>query len=219
MIIIIYKEKSYERENTMEKNMEVFAGTDRLLLRKFQTEDIESFYTYRADPEISKYQSWQNYQYHEAKTFVHHQINHVPHQPGTWYQFAIALKETNELIGDCALHTPLSEPRIVEIGFTLSPEHQGKGYAKEAVCALINYLFHSIKKHKVIAFTDVRNNNSIAVLERVGMRREGHFLQNYMSKGQWVDEYQYSILATEWESSKFDCKLQTKGEQRDNEHS
>jgi len=131
-------------------------------------------------------------------------------------------ERNNELIGDCALHTPLSEPRIVEIGFTLSPKHQGKGYAREAVCALMDYLLHSLGKHKVIAFTDVRNNKSIAVLERVGMRREGHLLQNYMSKGQWVDEYQYSILASEWESSKFGFKLlaiPTKGEQDDNGNS
>lgn len=118
--------------------------------------------------------------------------------PGTWFQYAIALAETNELIGDCALHTLLDEPRIVEIGFTLSSRYQGKGYAREAICALLDYLFHTLGKHKVIAFTDVRNDKSIAVLERVGMRREEHLLQNYISKGQWIDEYQYSILASEW---------------------
>ena len=66
------------------------------------------------------------------------------------------------------------------------------------VCALLNYIFHSLRKHKVIAFSDVRNNKSISVLERVGLRREGHLLQNYMLKGQWIDEYQYSILKSEW---------------------
>ncbi len=50
----------------------------------------------------------------------------------------------------------------------------------------------------MIAFSDVRNNKSISVLERVGLRREGHLLQNYMLKGQWIDEYQYSILKSEW---------------------
>lgn len=118
--------------------------------------------------------------------------------PGTWFQYAIALAETNELIGDCSLHTLLDEPRIVEIRFTLSSRYQGKGFAREAIYALLDYLFHTLGKHKVFAFTDVKNDKSIAVLERVGMRREEHLLQNYISKGQWIDEYQYSILASEW---------------------
>lgn len=66
----------------------------------------------------------------------------------------------------------------------------------------MNTIFHTWRKHKVIAFSDVRNEKSIRVLERLGMRREGHLLQNYMSKGQWVDEYQYSILQSEWTDNK-----------------
>ncbi|GIN84175.1 ribosomal-protein-serine acetyltransferase [Heyndrickxia sporothermodurans] len=179
----------------------VFAKTNRIILRRFNHNDTKSFYLYRSNPEIAKFQSWENYQYHDAENFVNEQMKHNPNQPGTWFQFAIALSENNQLIGDCALHTLLIEPRIVEIGFTLSPSHQGKGYATEAVRALLDYLFFTLKKHKIIAFSDVRNNRSIAVLERLGMRREGHLLQNYMSKGQWVDEYQYSILKSEWENN------------------
>ena len=92
----------------------------------------------------------------------------------------------------------MDEPRIVEIGFTLAKEHQGYGYANEAVGALLGYLFKNLRKHKVIAFTDVRNEKSIRLLENVGMRREGHLLQNYMTKGQWIDEYQYALLRSEW---------------------
>ncbi|TCP70371.1 GNAT family N-acetyltransferase [Baia soyae] len=176
-----------------------FERTDRLILRRFSTGDIEPFHLYRSNPEVATFQSWEDYQYHEAQVFVNQQIQNHPNQPGSWFQFAVALSGTNQLIGDCALHTPLVEPRIVEIGFTLSPEYQGNGYATEAVGALLRYVFHSLGKHKVIAFSDVRNSKSIAVLERVGMRREGHLLQNYMSKGQWIDEYQYSILKSEWE--------------------
>lgn len=186
----------------MERYDQVFTKTGRLMLRRFHVDDTESFYSYRSKPEVAKFQSWEDYQYHEAESFVKEQVRHHPNQPGTWFQFAIALTGTNQLIGDCALHTLLDEPRIVEIGFTLSPEHQGSGYAMEAVSALLHYLFDSLGKHKVIAFTDVCNIKSIAVLERVGMRREGHLLQNYMSKGQWVDEYQYAILKSDWLKTK-----------------
>ena len=55
--------------------MENFAVTDRLLLRRFKKDDTEAFYEYRADSEIAKYQSWENYQYHEAESFVDKQLN------------------------------------------------------------------------------------------------------------------------------------------------
>ncbi len=182
----------------MKESDQVFATTNRLNLRRFHVTDIESFHLYRADPDVAKFQSWHDYQYHEAEAFVKKQSTHHPNQPGTWFQFAIALADTNQLIGDCALHTLIDEPRIVEIGFTLSKNHQGKGYANEAVRGLLHYIFKTLGKHKVIAFSDVRNDKSIALLERLGMRREGHLLQNYMCKGQWVDEYQYAILKSEW---------------------
>ncbi|GIO06027.1 ribosomal-protein-serine acetyltransferase [Brevibacillus reuszeri] len=182
----------------LEKSNLIYAKTNRLILRHFCLEDVETFYKYRSNPTVSQFQSWENYKYEDAESFVNKQIALRPNQPGTWFQYAIALAHSNELIGDCALHTLLDEPRIVEIGFTLAPEHQGNGYVHEAIGALFTYIFHTLKKHKVIAFTDVRNEKSIRVLERIGMRREGHLLQNYMSKGQWVDEYQYSMLQSEW---------------------
>ncbi|MFD2700899.1 GNAT family N-acetyltransferase [Paenibacillus shunpengii] len=176
----------------------IYGSTERLFLRQFSEQDIEPFYSYRTNPVVAKFQPWGNYQYNDAVSFVRQQITNVPGQPGTWFQFAIVLVETNQFIGDCALHTLLDEPRIVEIGFTLAEEQQGKGYASEAVKLLFNFVFEQLNKHKVIAFTDVRNEGSIRLLERVGMRREGHLLENYYSNGQWVNEYQYSILQSEW---------------------
>ncbi len=185
----------------MEKFEHIYVRSNRLILRQFSQQDVDAFYLYRSSPEVAKFQSWENYQYHDAEFFVNKQSKSVPNLPGTWFQFAIALVETNQLIGDCALHTLLDEPRIVEIGFTLAEEHQRNGYASEAVRALLSYIFNDLRKHKAIAFTDVRNEKSIRLLELVGMRKEGHLLENYMSKGHWVDEYQYSLLQSEWVNS------------------
>ncbi|MBP1903988.1 RimJ/RimL family protein N-acetyltransferase [Paenibacillus turicensis] len=176
----------------------VYAITERLILRQFALKDIQAFYQYRADPTVARFQSWENFTYEEADSFVRSQKTLIPDQPGGWFQYAIALADSNQLIGDCAVHTLGAEPRIAEIGFTLAREHQGKGYIHEALCALLDYIFSTLNKHKVIAFTDVRNEKSISALARLGMRREGHLLQNYMTKGNWVDEYQYAILQSEW---------------------
>ncbi len=150
----------------------VFTRTNRIVIRQFELQDIEAFYQYRANPSIATYQSWENYTYEQAESFVQQQMTQTPDQPGTWFQYAIALSKSNQLVGDCVIHTLDSEPRIVEIGFTLAPEFQGKGYIHEALSSLIEYIFTTLNKHKIIAFTDVRNEKSIRVLERLDMRRE-----------------------------------------------
>ncbi|KGE16612.1 GNAT family N-acetyltransferase [Paenibacillus wynnii] len=182
----------------MGNNATIYTETNRLVLRSFCLEDVESFYIYRSNPDIARFQSWDNYQRNQAVTFINEQIESSPNIPGSWLQYAVALKTTNQLIGDCAVHTPIAESDIVEIGFTFASEYQGKGYATEAVKGLLGYLFEIFNKHKVIAYTNVENESSVRLLERVGMRREGHLLQNYKSKGKWVDEYLYAILQQEW---------------------
>ena len=173
----------------------------RLVLRRFTELDIEPFLAYRSDPDVARYQSWENYTRDDAQREVEDLRTLHPDIPGQWFQFAIEVKATNEMIGDCALLTPLAEPGQAEVGFTLASEHQGRGYATEALRCLLDYVFISLQKHRVIATADCENSRSVALLERVGMRREGHFLQNTWFKERWADEYQYAILRSEWLAS------------------
>ena len=88
-----------------------------------------------------------------------------------------------------------ARPRI---GFTIAPEHQGHGYATEAVRSLLGYLFGSLGKHRATACCDARNAASAAVLERLGMRREGHLHESTWAKGEWTDDLIYAMLARDW---------------------
>jgi RimJ/RimL family protein N-acetyltransferase len=89
--------------------------------------------------------------------------------PGEWFQIAIAHKQSNLLLGDIGIQTYTEDPKIVEIGFTLRREEQGKGYAKEAVQALIDSLFEIENINKIVGITDVRNEPSVGLLRRLGM--------------------------------------------------
>jgi RimJ/RimL family protein N-acetyltransferase len=170
----------------------------RLRLRRFEGSDLPFFCRYRADPEIARYQSWSNFTEADGWRFFEQQRNLDPDTPGSWCQIAIELRSTGEMLGDCALQTLPNEPRQAEIGFTLAAQCQGKGYATEAVTCLLDYVFHKRNKHRVIAVTDANNLRAARVLERVGFRREGHFLQNAWFKGKWGDEYLYAVLREEW---------------------
>ena len=122
----------------------------------------------------------------------------VPAPSGQWVQLGIARASDDELLGDCALHLHAHEPRLAEIGITLAPRWQGQGYATEALRTLLGWCFEALHLHRVVALVDVRNLPSVALMERAGLRREGHFRQNGWYKGEWCDEYQYAVLASEW---------------------
>lgn len=172
--------------------------TRRLRLRRFRDEDLLGFMAYRNDPEVARYQSWTRIDEPEARAFVDGQKVVVPGAPGHWFQIAVELKETGALIGDCALRVNTDDSRQAEIGFTLASEYQGHGFATEAVSSVLAYAFRTFALHRVIAVTDAKNAASVALLERIGMRREGHFLKNVWFKGGWGDEYLYAILKDEW---------------------
>ena len=171
--------------------------TERLILRRFADSDLAPFLAYRNDPEVARYQAWESCTESAAAAMIEELKVLQPGSPGEWFQFATELKETGALIGDCALKVE-QDGRQAEVGFTLAREHQGKGYAQEAVSRLLDYAFGDLGLHRVVAITDRENEPSIALLERIGMRREGRFVQNVWFKGRWASEYLYAVLEDEW---------------------
>jgi RimJ/RimL family protein N-acetyltransferase len=172
--------------------------TTRLRLRHFTDTDLLAFMAYCNDPVVARYQSWEDISEKDARAFILEQKEIQPGVPGQGFQIAIELKETGVLIGDCYFIINELDDRQAEIGFTLSRAYQGRGFATEAVLSFLNHAFLTFDLHRVIAITDCENAAATALLERLGMRREGHFLQNIWFKGKWGDEYLYAILKEEW---------------------
>jgi RimJ/RimL family protein N-acetyltransferase len=172
--------------------------SERLRIRRFKDSDLAPFMAYRNDREVAKYQDWDSCEEQEARVFIREAGAARAGVPGEWFGFAIESKQTGDLIGDCALRVDKDEPYRAEIGFTLAREHQGRGFALEAVSRLLDYAFDALGLHRIVAIADCRNAPSVALLERVGMRREGHFLENVWFKGGWADEYLYAVFKDEW---------------------
>ncbi len=115
-----------------------------------------------------------------------------------WLSIAVCLRETGDLVGETLLHWVSQEHRVGEIGFMFHPDHHGRGYATEATRPLLDFGFEVCGFHRIIGRLDARNTASARVLERLGMRREAHFVQNEIVKGEWTDELVYAMLADEW---------------------
>ena len=174
-------------------------GTDRLIVRRFSIGDVESLAAYRSDPDVARYQSWDPpFTKAQAQDFIEALAATDPDTPGKWFQFAVVEASSGAHIGDLAAFVDGAEPRLAKIGFTLATAAHGKGYATEAATGLLDYLFVARHKHRVAADCDIRNAPSIAVLERLGMRREAHHRQSAWWKGEWTDELVYATLAEEW---------------------
>ena len=173
--------------------------TPRLLLRTFQKDDMPTLLAYRNDPEVSRHQHWGTFDEPGLGLFIEHMAKATPGQPGPGFQFALALRPAGPHIGDLYLRLLDYDEQQAEIGYTLARAYWGQGYAREAVTQLLRYCFVDLGLHRVIATADCENSRSIGLLERLGLRREGHFRQSIRNGTQWHDEYQYAILGSEWQ--------------------
>jgi RimJ/RimL family protein N-acetyltransferase len=175
--------------------------TPRLLLRPFQDPDLTAFAAYRSDPEVARYQGWSApFSMDQAREFLERMNKAVPGTPGTWFQLALERQAEPGIIGDCAFQVLREDARQAQIGFTLSQPFQKHGYAAEAVRALVDFLFSEYGLHRITATCDALNVASARLLERIGMRREAHYIGNIWFKGAWGDEYLYAVLEREWRS-------------------
>lgn len=172
--------------------------TSRLVLRRFNETDLSIFLAYRNDPEIARYQSWESTTADQARLLINNQYLVEPGTPGVGFQFAVALGNDGPLIGDCFFAVPYDEPRQGEIGYTFARLAQGQGFATEAVTALLSYAFCTLGLHRVTARAACANLRSVALLERLGMRREGTMQRSFWRAGVWLDEYLYAMLHDEW---------------------
>lgn len=179
--------------------------TDRQRINDLSPTDAPALYAYRSHEEVARFQGWIPASINDAQAFITRNASTVYNHHDSWYQLAIRLQTTDDLIGDLGVHFIGDDGQQAEIGFTIAPAHQRQGLGAEAVSALLNHLFTALNKHRVFASVDPRNPASMALLKKVGMRQEAHFHQSLFWKGDWVDDVVFALLRSEWQGA-FDTK-------------
>ncbi|MDQ0594181.1 RimJ/RimL family protein N-acetyltransferase [Chryseobacterium ginsenosidimutans] len=171
--------------------------TERLLLREITIDDKQAIFDYRSDAQANKFQNWIPETLEDVESFIQRN-NKEFNKPESWYQVLITDKETKAVIGDVGIHFFGSENLQVELGITLNKKYQGKGYASEALKGVIDFLFNVLKKHRIMASVDPENIDSLNLMERIGFRKEGHFVKSLFWKNNWVDDVIYALLQEDW---------------------
>ena len=173
--------------------------TPRLILRNFKECDLDIFVSYRNDPEVAKYQGWGvPYPHEKGEKFVSSMKDKFALKQGDWIQYAIALRETDELVGDLGCYVKKDDARQAVIGYTIAAKHWRKGYASEVIPYLLEYLFIDMDMHRVSADCDVENVASYRTLEKLGFRREAYYIESFLINGIYTSEYHYGMLQREW---------------------
>lgn len=170
----------------------------RVVLRRLEERDVESFLAYRNDPAVWTFEDRSEIGEELARRFIDHQKDRSIGVPGEWLQIGIELRETGRMIGDLGFCVDREYPHTAELGYRLQSAYWGRGLATEAVGRLLDFAFGTLHLHRIIAYTNCRNTSSVALLERLGFRREGRLVESFLLRGHWVDEYLYALLSTEW---------------------
>ncbi len=173
--------------------------TERLLLRPFAQHDLDAFHAIHSDEGNARWLYNDPRTLEESRALLAHKIGGSSvRAEGEWLSAAAVLRESSEVVADVSLLWASEEHRQGEIGFIVHPGHHGRGYATEAARPLVSFAFQTLGLHRVSGRLEARNTGSARVLEKLGMRREAHLVENEWVKGEWQSELVYAILAREW---------------------
>jgi len=173
--------------------------TARLILRPFTPDDWQDLYEYESHPETLKFVTtdWKCTE-NDAKSMA----KDWSENETVW---AVCLKDTGKVIGHVDIRPEYDKKfNVYEIGYIFSPLYHGKGYAAESLKRILQHGFEDLNAHRIIADSYPENTASWKLLERLGLRREAHFIKCWPfgktadGETHWNDVYFYGILKSEW---------------------
>lgn len=167
--------------------------TDRLRLRRLRMRDAGDLYEWTSDPEVARYVLWEAHRSPgETRAYIRY-IRSLYRRglPSSW---GIELREEKRIIGTIGVMAWSPENRSAEVGYSLGRPWWHRGYAPEALGAVMDWLFDRMYINRIEAQCDVRNPDSARVMEKCGMQREGLLRQRVINKWEAVDVLLYAAL-------------------------
>jgi len=174
--------------------------TNRLSLRPFRDDDLDGFHAIQSRPDVVRYLYWEPKSRDEAREMLERRMLQTAiGAEGDGLHIAADLRATGVLVGHFSLLFGSQEHRQGEIGFVMHPDHHGRGYATEGAQLMLRLGFEELGLHRIVGRCDARNMGSARLMERLGMRREAHLIENEFIKGEWTDEFVFAMLDREWQ--------------------
>jgi len=174
--------------------------TERLVIRPFELNDLAEYHARRSDPEVARYQDWElPYPMERAEKVVSAQTAMNGPENDAWWMAVVCDPVTGEVFGDVGAEMSW-QGRSAEVGYTFAKEHWGKGYAAEALEALVRYLFDEHDVTRVFGMLHPANSASAMVLERTGFLFEGETKSSFWVGDDLSDDWIYGLTRPDWET-------------------
>lgn len=176
--------------------------TERLILRELIWKDVPDIHQMNSLEAVAKYNTIgiPKIEMQTASMFKP-VIEDVSKNPRKIYGWTIRQQNSNEFMGEIGMNIGPKRFKIAEIHYSLLPIFWGNGYATEAVRAILDFGFNTLKLHRIEAGVATENEKSLQLLERVGMTQEGRRRKILPINKEWKDNYHYAILEEDYFSN------------------
>ena len=173
--------------------------TSRLVLRHFESGDLDGLASIYERDDVNRYLYSEPRSRDDVRALLERKTNQ-PIEIGedNILFVAVVLRDTNRFVGDFMLKWRTDEHRQGEMGGSLHPEVHGQGLAVEVYREILDVGFFDYHLHRICGRCDARNTASIRALEKIGLQREAHFIENEFVKGEWTDEVVLTIRRNQW---------------------
>jgi len=172
--------------------------TERLQLRPLRAGDEADVLAYRGQEAVARFMPQYPLTAQAAADFIAARTDATV-IAGDGDRILLAMELDQRVIGDVMLRVRQLEHQQGEVGWVINPDFSGRGLVTEAARALLRVGFTEFGLHRICAELDPRNGPSARVCERLQMRREALFREDFWFKGEWGDSAIYAILHSEWE--------------------
>ena len=172
--------------------------TERLRLRHLEESDTDSLFEIFSDREALRFWGFPPFNKRgEAEKLLADIHDHFRQK--TLFQWGIALRSDDKVIGTTTLFRYDEQSRRAEIGYILNRQFWGKGLINEALRALVTFAFEELNLHRIEADIEPRNASSIKTVERLGFQKEGYLRERWIVDGEIQDSLFYGLLKSDWE--------------------
>jgi RimJ/RimL family protein N-acetyltransferase len=173
--------------------------TDRLDLRPHRREDLDDLFAFHSRPDVVRYVPWPVRDRQQTAAALEVKLGQAAlTEPGQWLVLAVELRESTTVIGEVLLKWASDADRQGELGFAFHSAYHGRGLAAEAATAVLRLGFDDLGLHRIAAVCLAGNVASARLLQRLGLRQEGHLVHSVFFKGAWADQLIYAIVEDDW---------------------
>lgn len=171
--------------------------TDRLRIRKISSADVEDVFALFSNPEVARFWAWPAWgSLAQASAFVEETLE--SYRVAKFAQMGIEHKASSRLIGTLTVLHYNAQCRRAEVGYSLARSLWGQGLMREAMRALITYLFDEMNLNRIEADIHPANAGSRKLLEHLGFKKEGYFRERWIVNDEISDSEMYGLLKSDW---------------------